>query len=183
MKARLAAFVVLASSLLLWLLPIPSERQTLPPASAVELKSISYNQFAKTLQAQRGKIVVVYYWAVYSAPDIHMLPQLLELHNKYLKAGVMAVTVSVIPSPSHYRDRVKNVLAATNAVCPNFILEDEDTAVMDKLKIEALPAIAVLNRHGRTVTLYDLALFPQEEESFFGPAERMVKRLVADRSR
>jgi len=180
MKARVGAFVVLASSLLLSLIPIPSKRQTVAPESAVELKSIDCNQFAKTLQAQRGKIVVVYYWTVYSIPDIHMLPQLVELHHKYSKSGVTALTVSVLPSPAHYRDRVKKVLEATNAVCPNFILEFEDLTVIEKLKIDALPAIAVLNRHGKAVTTYDIGQF--EGESFFGPAERMVKRLIADKS-
>jgi thiol-disulfide isomerase/thioredoxin len=135
--------------LLAWLAP-PAAAQ--PAEANVTVKPVSYDQMIQTLSNLKGKVVVVDFWADYCIPCKKEFPHLVEMHRKYGKDGLAAVSVSVDDiSTKGVEDRVRKFLESQKAAFTNLILNEKPEVWVDKLKIEAVPAVFVFGRDGKIV--------------------------------
>src|SRR3954466_14751176 len=64
-----------------------------PPPVAV--KVVRYDGLTDLVKQNKGKVVVVDFWADYCVPCKREFPKLVALHEKHAKAGLVAVSVSL----------------------------------------------------------------------------------------
>jgi peroxiredoxin len=99
-------------------------------------------------------------------------PHLVQMHNKYAKQGLVAVSVSVDdPTDKEAMAELGKFLRDNKATCTNFLLTDPPEVWQKKLKIEGVPAVFVFNRGGQIEQKYGEA--PGHEE-----VEKLVERLL-----
>src|SRR5437764_15333129 len=145
------------------------------PASAdeVTLKNVKYEDLAKFVAGQRGKVVVVDFWASYCVPCRKAFPHLVALHRKNGGRGFVAVSVSV--------DDVKDKKAVTaaraflsqqQATMTNFLLDEVPAVWLKKLKSDGVPVVFVFNRDGQIERKWTEA--PDAEEM-----DQLIEKLLA----
>lgn len=104
------------------------------------------------LAEQRGKIVLVNFWATWCPPCLEEMPAMERLWQKHKAAGFLLVAVSVDTDPQ----KVVPFVTAHNLTFP--IAFDTKMAVADKYGVRALPSSFILGREG---DLAALALGPR----------------------
>jgi thiol-disulfide isomerase/thioredoxin len=124
--------------------PNPSQSISVEPASPEELQ--------KFIASQRGKVVLVDFWATYCLPCREKFPRTLALARKYGSQGLTAVSMSMdSPEPS-YQKQIREFLKKQNSEIKNFANRLEDTdAAFAALDIAggALPHYKVYSRDGK----------------------------------
>ncbi|HET6325498.1 MAG TPA: TlpA disulfide reductase family protein [Planctomycetaceae bacterium] len=117
---------------------------TVEPASPEELK--------KFIASQRGKVVLVDFWATYCLPCREKFPRTLALAKKYGDQGLTAISMSMdSPEPS-YQKQIREFLQKQNSEIKNFANRLEDTdAAFAALDIVggALPHYKIYSRDGK----------------------------------
>src|SRR5947209_17333338 len=68
----------------------PQER-----AAAVDLRLLRFDGLAELVLKNRGKVVLVDFWADTCPPCKRAMPHLVQVANKHRKDGLVAVTVAV----------------------------------------------------------------------------------------
>jgi thiol-disulfide isomerase/thioredoxin len=132
------------ATLLLLAISIPAD----PPA-AVAVQVIKYDGLSALIKQQRGKVVVVDFWADFCIPCKREFPKLVTLHNQHAQAGLVAVSVSLDDlSEDGVKDKVHKFLQKQQATMPNLILDEKPEVWQAKLKIDGPPLVMVFNRKG-----------------------------------
>ncbi len=103
-----------------------------------------------------GRVTVVDFWSLGCVPCLKEFPNLVALQKKY-PDQVRAIGVNVdfyggekYPAKS-YQSRVTSFLQATHATFPNYISKTPSDDVFESVKINALPAVLVLDETGKIV--------------------------------
>ena len=112
------------------------------PAPAFRLTTLDGQPVA--LEDLAGKVVLLDFWATFCAPCVAALPDLQALHAKYQSAGFSVVGVSV-------DDRLALVRKATKAAGVTYPLLQSTADVWNAYKVNALPALILVDRQGRIV--------------------------------
>jgi thiol-disulfide isomerase/thioredoxin len=121
-------------------------------SSDVKVKLVDADEFKKVIAAQKGKVVLVDFWATYCGPCRDKFPQTLALGKKYASQGLTLVSVSMdSPSPRD-QEKVLQFLRQQNARIINLAnrLDDNETA-FGAFDIDgaALPHYKVFARNGK----------------------------------
>ncbi|TWU10685.1 TlpA family protein disulfide reductase [Allorhodopirellula heiligendammensis] len=105
---------------------------------------------------QAGRITVVDFWSLSCVPCLREYPQLVALQKKY-PDRVRAIGVNVdfyggekYP-PKSYQPQITKFLTAVHATFPNYISQTPSEDVFKSVKINALPAVLVLDEQGTVV--------------------------------
>jgi thiol-disulfide isomerase/thioredoxin len=143
--------------------------------NTVELRPATFQELDKTLQAQKGKIVVVDLWATWCTTCMQEFPHLVELHDKFGKDGVACISVTVDAE----KDKAAALafLQAQKATFPNLLLDEAGNAWQERWTIKGLPAVLVYGRDGmlvRTFTNDD-----PDNQFTYADVTRFVKQLLA----
>ena len=96
----------------------------------VTVKLVDADEFKKVIAAQKGKVVLVDFWATYCGPCRDKFPQTLALGSKYASQGLTLVSVSMdSPSPRD-QQKVLQFLTQQHARIINLAnrLDDTETA-------------------------------------------------------
>lgn len=108
--------------------------------------------YRKLLAAQRGRIVLVDFWATWCEPCLKELPQLVRLHNR-LRPGFTLLTISA-DEPEQQADALQ-LLAKFGAPQPAYIKrpgnDEAFIRAVDPAWSGALPALFLYDRQGRRV--------------------------------
>src|SRR6266404_7584013 len=92
----------------------------------ITYRKVKYDELAHFVAAQKGKVVVVDFWATFCIPCKAAFPHLVELHQKQAKNGLVVVTVSVDDrSDAQTVEEVGKFLNKQKAVTTNFLLVEE----------------------------------------------------------
>jgi peroxiredoxin len=94
------------------------------------------------LAEQRGRIVMVNFWATWCAPCRQEMPHLERIHQKYKPAGFVLLGVSVDDDP-------RNAVSVAQKLGVTFpILLDTDKQVSRAFDVRTMPSTVLLDRDG-----------------------------------
>jgi thiol-disulfide isomerase/thioredoxin len=120
--------------------------------SQVKVEPASPEEYQKYVASQRGKVVLVDFWATYCLPCREKFPRTLALAKKYADQGFTAVSMSMdSPDPS-YQKKILEFLTQQNSEIKNLANRLEDTdAAFAALDIDggALPHYKIYGRNGK----------------------------------
>ncbi len=121
-------------------------------STAVRVEPASPDELKKFIASQRGKVVLVDFWATYCLPCREKFPRTLALAKKYGDQGLTTISMSMdSPEPS-YQKQILEFLRKQNSEIKNFANRLEDTdAAFAALDIVggALPHYKIYSRDGK----------------------------------
>jgi peroxiredoxin len=121
-----------------------SAMSALTPLSAAPdftLRSVSGPNFR--LQEQRGRVVLINFWATWCGPCRQEMPHLNRLHDKYRSAGFVLLGVNV-------DDDARNAAEVALKLGVKFpVLLDTDKAVSHLYDLKTMPSTVLIDRDGR----------------------------------
>jgi thiol-disulfide isomerase/thioredoxin len=91
---------------------------TLIPADSATLK--------KEVQAHKGKVVLVEFWATWCENCRRDFPKFVDIHEKYSERGVVCISVAREKRPEDDREYALSFLKARHATMTNFLFDDEE---------------------------------------------------------
>jgi peroxiredoxin len=100
------------------------------------------------LGEQRGRVVLVNFWASWCGPCRQEMPQLNRLHDAYRSAGLVLLGVNVDDDPQ----RAAEVAQRQGIRFP--VLLDSDKAVVRRWDLGSMPATVLIDRDGRVRHLH-----------------------------
>jgi thiol-disulfide isomerase/thioredoxin len=138
---------------------------------AVELKVVKYDGLGDLVRRNAGKVVVVDFWATYCIPCRQEMPHLVDMHKKYAKDGLVAMTVSVDEDANNpdVQGEALKFLRKVNAAFSNVILDEKLTFWQEKLRFDAVPCVYVFDRQGK---------WRQYKEPNYAEIEKVVVELL-----
>src|SRR5262249_37610099 len=93
---------------------------------AVELKPLKYDALTDLVKQNKGKVVVVDFWADFCIPCKREFPNLVKLHRQYAGQGLVAVSVALDdPADEKARERALKFLKAQQATFTNVLLDEQ----------------------------------------------------------
>ena len=95
------------------------------------------------LQEQRGRVVLINFWATWCGPCQQEMPQLNKLYDKYHAAGFVLLGVNVDDDANHAAE-VANKLGLRFPV-----LFDSDKTVSKLYNLATMPSTVVIDRDGK----------------------------------
>jgi thiol-disulfide isomerase/thioredoxin len=128
----------------------------------VEVKVLKYDDLARLIQDNKGKVIVVDFWQDFCTVCKREMPKLIELKKKY-GDDLVAITVNLDdPNDATVRARNEKTLQAkkaTNTI--NVLLDEKEKVWEEKLKVTSFPTIFVFNQQGKYEVRY-----PEAKENF-----------------
>ncbi len=94
------------------------------------------------LEEQRGKVVMINFWASWCAPCRKEMPLLEELHDRYEQAGFTLFGVNVEQNP----DAAQKFLDDVGVTFP--ILYDPESTASRAYQVSAMPTTVMVDRDG-----------------------------------
>jgi thiol-disulfide isomerase/thioredoxin len=169
--------ICLALVIIVYLAWPPPSRQE--KTNTVELNFGNFADLEDFWKKNKGKVIVIYFWGQYSAPDKYIFAELVKIKKKY--AGQGLVTASVILDYSleldNSKKRVLKFLEKQKASFPNILLVDEFETFQKKLSIIGPPCFLLFNRQGKKSHLS-----PYEDENWeHEKVEKKVIELLAEK--
>lgn len=103
-----------------------------------------------TMEAYRGKPLIVNFWARWCGPCKVEIPELIKVHDKYRKKGLMVIGIGLEDKAESVRDFMK----AYEMNYPVLLAKDKGIELMQALgnSKAGLPFTVVVNRKGEIVT-------------------------------
>jgi peroxiredoxin len=100
------------------------------------------------LQEQRGRVVLVNFWATWCGPCREEMPKLNQLYEKYRSAGFVLLGVNVDDDP-------RNATAVATKLGVKFpVLLDTDKQVIKSYDVSTMPSTVLIDRDGRVRFLH-----------------------------
>jgi peroxiredoxin len=121
-----------------------------------------------TLSAQRGKVVLVNFWATWCPPCLEEMPAMERLWRRHKDAGFVLVAVSLDSDPK----KVPPFVSAHKFSFP--VALDPKMTVAEKYGVRALPSSFVIDRTG---TMTGVALGPRswDDAAAHGLVQAMLR--------
>lgn len=133
--------------------------ESAPPLTLPSLKSMDSKGGNFTLAAQKGKVVLVDFWASWCGPCRKSLPALDQLQAKYKDQGLVVVGVSL-------DDDVANAANFLDRVPVGFtVLTDITGASAEAYHVVAMPTSFIVDAEGKIVARYEGGEHIAEEEA------------------
>jgi thiol-disulfide isomerase/thioredoxin len=121
--------------------------------AAPQIQTVTPQSLQKAIKAQRGKVVVVNFWATWCAPCVAELPALARVQKQFAKRGMSLILVSA-DEPSS-RAQVSKTLAQRGHN-KSFLIQGDMVKFFDRFDPKfkgavALPRTYIYNRKGAQV--------------------------------
>lgn len=131
-------------------------------------------EFTTWLNGQRGKWVLVDYWATWCAPCKEKIPRVVELDKRYRDRGLIVVALSFDEPDEHAQ--VAAFLAEHSAQFPAMVRSEKMGDAFEGHKISEVPTYRLFNPEGELATQF-------VGEFDFDELERLVSSTLALDSR
>ncbi|MEP7102015.1 MAG: TlpA disulfide reductase family protein [Burkholderiales bacterium] len=100
------------------------------------------------LAEQRGRVVMINFWATWCGPCRQEMPQLSKIYDKYRGSGFVLMGVNV-------DDDVRNATEVANKLAVSFpVLLDTDKAVSKLYDLSTMPSTVLIDRDGKVRFLH-----------------------------
>lgn len=130
---------------------IAGQVQADPASSVQSVVPVTPAEFRMQLDARKGQLVLVNFWATWCRPCLKELPELLALEQKYAARGFALVAVS-LDEPADLNSVVRPFLAkwfpALHTLARQSPDMDATVSVLDPAWNEVLPTSYVVDRSG-----------------------------------
>ncbi len=143
--------------LLLLLLPSTAMSQDIPKAGVQDFKNM--------IESNRGKVLIINFWATWCAPCVKEFPGLMNLRKEFSEDDLTIIGISM-----DYGMRPVENFVKVNKVNFPIVLDDESIGSM--LEIKNIPRTLIYNRAGEKI-LDHLGFI--SEESFRHVVERLLQ--------
>jgi thiol-disulfide isomerase/thioredoxin len=101
-----------------------------------------------TLEALKGKVVLLDFWATWCAPCRKTMPELQRLHDKHAARGFTVVGVAIDEGDA--RKKVQKFLTGRKIAYPN-ALDVVKSSTWERYRVKAVPAAFLIDQEGRIV--------------------------------
>ena len=118
------------------------------PAARVEIRGGSFADVEKAIAQQRGKVVVVDFWAEYCPPCVDGMPHLVELQQRYGQDQLVVISVN-LDEPAN-RPRALAMLQRNQARLIN-LARDPQHRDWQVLTFQIIPHSWIYDREGKRV--------------------------------
>lgn len=119
----------------------------------VDLQSLDAAEVKKAIESNKGKVVLVNYWATWCAPCVDEFPDIVKLQNQYRDKGLVVVGVS-FDDPDE-KDKVVDFANQNKANFPLLMRKsgslEKFSATLDKRWSGVLPTTYVIDKSGKRV--------------------------------
>jgi len=123
---------------------------------AAELKPVNEAEFPKIVAAQKGKVVLVNFWATYCVPCRQEMPALVARHNKLAAKGFQLITISA--DEPEQESQARSFLDRNKVPAPAYVkrAKDDDKFInsIDPKWSGALPYTLLFDRTGKRVKVW-----------------------------
>ena len=123
----------------------------LPPSFPRPAPEIGLTDLAgrpMTLEALRGKVVLLDFWATWCAPCRKSMPELQRLHERHAARGFTVAGIAIDEGKA--RRKVEKFLAGKKIGYPN-ALDAAKPATWERYRVKAVPAAFLIDQEGRIV--------------------------------
>ncbi|MBI2806546.1 MAG: TlpA family protein disulfide reductase [Planctomycetes bacterium] len=113
---------------------------------------VKYDGLKQEILKQRGKVVVVDFWATFCPPCMKAFPKFIEMQKEHAARGL--VVISVAMDDSKDEDAVKRAnkfLTRQDSPLRNLLLDEPSTIWKEKFGITSLPCYFIFDRQGKWV--------------------------------
>src|SRR5437868_10168938 len=118
--------------------------------NGIELRVVKYAGLKEVIHKNRGKVILVDFWAYFCVPCKKGFPHVVAMHKKYAKEGLAVVSVSLDPIDDlASRDDALKFLKKAGAEFTNLYLEEPADFWQKKLGFPGPPCYFVFNMHGQ----------------------------------
>lgn len=120
-------------------------------ADDIAVKVVKYDTLKDTILKNRGKVVLVDFWADFCPPCKEAFPHVVALHKKHEKEGLVVISVALDPVSEvpEAKDGVIKFLKKNGATFTNFILDEPTELWQEKLHFAGPPSYFVFDRQGK----------------------------------
>ncbi len=108
----------------------------------------------EAVKTNKGKVVMIDFWATWCKPCVEKFPHLVSLHKKHAKDGLVCMSASL--DDMEDQELALKFLTEKEAAFPNFLLtaagKEEEKKLEDRYGLEGgIPHMAVFGRNGEKV--------------------------------
>jgi thiol-disulfide isomerase/thioredoxin len=187
---KVAVFSISVSLVLLGIgLSTAADDKTEPNQAAgktkVSLEVVNWEQTQKLVAAHKGKIVVLDAWSTSCQPCMKEFPNLVKLHEKYGKRGLVCMSLSCDyqgiknKPPEFYRERVVKFLEKQGAGFQNLLANVPAEDLYEKMELASIPAVFVYGRDGKLVKRFDNEDAKTDDDNFtYADVTKLVEELL-----
>ena|SRR5579862_1854105 len=124
-----------------------------PSAMPVDVKIIKYAELTEFVQDNKGKVILLDFWATTCIPCKESFFHTVEMDKKYRDKGLVVISVStdaVDPGEeAKIKTRVLKFLQPQQATFTNVVLDESPDLMKQKLRLTSIPCLYVFNREGQ----------------------------------
>src|SRR5579863_6480737 len=132
------------------------------PEEKVQLRVVKYDGLCDAINGLKGQVVVVDIWANWCHPCKAVFPHLVELHEKYAKDGLKAVSVSLDFPPD--TAEVVKFLQSHRAHFANYLLDVDQETWQQKFHTYGPPLVFVFGRDGKWTQFKGEKAYPEVDK-------------------
>ncbi len=147
-------------------------------AQPVSLTVVDEQEFDQAVAAQRGKVVLVDFWATWCEPCREAFPHMVELHERLSKRGLVVMSVSM--DDPEDEPAVRAFLEKHHAAFPNFLSRyGTGSRGFEAFEIEdgSVPFYRLYDRQGKLVRTFSSG----GQQIDLDELDRAVEAVLAER--
>ena len=146
----------------------PAGAKTVPtgePAPSFSLEDLDGDQIS--LADQRGKVVLVDFWATWCGPCLQELPHIQQLHEEYRERGLVVLAIST-------DSQKEKVLPFVDKEGYTFPVLYADSQVQAAYGVRGIPAVYLIDRQGM-MRFQTVGFGPGGEEKLIEEVEKLLQ--------
>ena len=116
---------------------------------APDFSAIDLNGDSIALQDYRGKVVLLYFWAMWYGPNLLEIPNLKKVYDTHKDEGFDIIGISLDYDEPKLRDYIKENNIPWRQILDNVAGEN---LIAQQYAIRGIPAIHLIDREGRLIT-------------------------------